>query len=72
MVDGDHAREDVADLTVTGLNAREDEAIEQNHEALAAGNGTNDVGGLAGLAVNLRAIGVAGAIDIANVVSQSS
>ena len=71
MIGGDQVRVDVADLAVLGLHAREDKAVDQNGEALAAANGAEGVRSLPRLAENLRALRMARAIDGPQVVCQS-
>lgn len=71
MIRGDQARVDVADFAVLGLDARENKAVEQDGEALAARNGGDRVRSLARLSENLRALRVSGAVDEAEVVRPS-
>jgi len=65
-------RVNVADFTVLGLHTREHKAVNQDGEALSARDGAERVRRLPGLAENLRALRVAGAVNVREVVRQSS
>jgi hypothetical protein len=71
MVHGDHAGVEVADFAVLSLDARKDKAVEQDGEALAARNGSDRVRSLPRLGEDLRALGMRGAVDEAEVVRPS-
>jgi hypothetical protein len=71
VIHGDHARVEVAYFAVLRLDARKDKTVEQDGEALAAGNGSDRVRGLSRLGENLRALGMSGAVNEAEVVRPS-
>jgi hypothetical protein len=71
VIHSDHAGVEVADFAVLGLDARKDKAVEQDGEALAAGNGSDRVRSLPRLGENLRALGMSGAVNEAEVVRPS-
>jgi hypothetical protein len=71
MINCDQVRENETDFAVLGLNAREDKAVDQDSEALPTGNGTHNVLRLAGLSEDFGVVGVAGAVDVTQVVSPS-
>jgi hypothetical protein len=50
------------------LNARKDETVDQNDEALAARDGADHVLRLPWLGIQLKAVGMAGAIGVTKVV----
>jgi hypothetical protein len=71
MVDGDQVGIDETNLAIASLNAGKDEAIDQDREALATGDGGHDLGSLPRLGENLCFFGMRSAIDVADVVGQS-
>jgi hypothetical protein len=71
VIHGDHARVEVADFAVFGLDARKNKSVEQDGEALAARNGGDRVRSLARLGENLRALGVSRAVNVTQVVRPS-
>lgn len=68
MIERDEVRVDVADLTVPGLNAGEVEAVDENRKALAARQVGHRFVRFAWLAKDWGALGMAGAVDEADVV----
>ena len=68
MIERDEVRVDVADLAVSSLDAGEVEAVDEDGEALAASQVGDHIIALAWLAEDLSALGMAGAVDEANVV----
>jgi hypothetical protein len=71
VIHGDHARVEVADLAVFGLDARKNKAVEQDGEALAARNGGDRVRSLARFGENLRTLRVSRAVNEPQVVGPS-
>jgi len=71
MIDGDQVREDVANVAVLGLNSGKDKAVNQDGKALPAGQGCDHLGRLPGLGEDLGFVRMVGAINVADVVSNS-
>jgi hypothetical protein len=70
-IQGDHGRVNVADFAVLGLDARKNETVEQDGEALAARNGGDRIWSLPRLGENLGALGMGCAVDEAEVIRPS-
>jgi hypothetical protein len=71
MVNGNQVGIDETDLAIASLNAGKDKSIDQDREALAAGDGGHNLGSLSSLGEDLRLFGMGSAIDVADVVGQS-
>ena len=69
MIHGNNIGVDVADVTVSGLNAGKDEAVDQDGETLAARDRANNLGRFSGLGEKLSFIGMIGTIHEADIVS---
>jgi hypothetical protein len=71
MINGNQAGQNEADFVIGGLNPGKDKTVEQNGETLPARHRGHDFLGLPGFGVDRRGVRMAGAIDVADVISPS-
>ena len=71
MIHTNQIRVNIADLAVLGLDAGEDKAVDQDGEALSARYGAEGVWSLPRLTEDLRALRMARAVDVPQVVCPS-